>query len=130
VTHQFQIRRGSHTYVYRFATWQVGFLRCWLWIQADRGVLTYDEVFEANDYLRTLTEGPTDMTDSEGLRQQFVREGYYPTLSGNDDGWQCLLMHSHAKPHRPPFGKGETALQAMIAANCDRVEMLRAKAAV
>lgn len=63
------------------------------------------------------------MTNLESLSESLRKKGYYVQLAhGNDPPWTCTLNTIHLKV--PPRGSGLTALDAVIAADTDRIILL------
>lgn len=66
------------------------------------------------------------MDEFEELSRRLTKLGYWPTCSLTREGWHCNLANSAL--YRPARGSGETALEALIAADADRQELIARKA--
>lgn len=121
--HTLKILHGGHTFLFRYRSDRLHALRQQLARNAIAGNFPLNKAFAANRDIIDNLEGSKEMDQLEEFRRKLVAIGFFPNISATDDGWQCLLMNSVV--HRPPFGRGTTVLEAIVAADVDRVELMK-----
>jgi len=116
----------SHNiHILRYTDATAGGARKWLAELAHNKKITWEAAF---DLARQLAQQlgltmPTEAEELEAMKTRLVRAGYYPQIGATEDGWRFCLNTNNGKVHRPPSGRGATALAAVIAADLERRDL-------
>lgn len=127
MTHTLIISYAGHVHIFRFTADRIEKVRCLLAWLAMYGAIHWQLAFDKAHEAKELAQqhGVSEMEEFERRIEELRKAGYYTQLYKREQGWSCILFCGRNLAWRPPSGHGETALKALIAADLDRVDVLK-----